>query len=103
MNYKGEDMDQHKDTYTFWMVYCEYGGSPKQKHESLEKAIEEAKRIMKKEGKRTYVLRCVGYLAVPIPEPVYKTLGPENSLRNAIGQPSLSTSNSPSPWRWPLS
>lgn len=86
MNYKGEDMEQHKDTYTFWMVYCEYGGSPKQKHESLEKAIEEAKRIMKKEGKRTYVLKCVGCLEIPIPEPVYRTLEPDSFMWNPIGK-----------------
>ena len=45
----------------FWMVYCEGGDLPKQKHEKIEKAIDEAKRITKKEGKTTYILGCVGY------------------------------------------
>ncbi len=58
----------------FWMVYCEGGGSPKQKHETLDKAIDEAKRITQKEGKPTYILGCVGYFEIPKPEPVFKSV-----------------------------
>jgi hypothetical protein len=55
----------------FWMVYCEGGGSPKQKHDTVSKAILEAKRITQKEGKATYVLVSIGYCEIPVPEPVY--------------------------------
>lgn len=55
----------------FWMVYCEGGESPKQKHDSLDKAISEAHRITRRMGRNTSVLQCVGYCEIPVPEPVY--------------------------------
>ncbi len=62
----------------FWMVYCEGGSSPKQKHETLSKANDEAKRITQKEGKPTYILGCVGYFEIPKPEPVFKSVDEPN-------------------------
>lgn len=62
----------------FWMVYCEGGSSPKQKHDTLSKAIEEAKRITQKEGKPTYILGCIGYCEVPMPEPIFKLVDEPN-------------------------
>ena len=62
----------------FWMVYCEGGSSPKQKHETINDAIEEARRITQKEGKAAYVLGCVGYCEIPTPEPVFKLVDDPN-------------------------
>lgn len=69
----------------FWMVYCEGGSSPKQKHDTMIKAIEEAKRITQKEVKTTYVLGCVGYCEIPKPEPVFKSVDEQNYQKPSDG------------------
>ncbi len=69
----------------FWMVYCEGGGSPKQKHETLDKAIDEAKRITQKEGKITYILGCIGYCEVPMPEPIFIPVNQPNYHKQFSG------------------
>lgn len=53
----------------FWMVFCDGGNSPVQKHGNMEDSFKEAKRISSKTGKTTFVLQVIGGYEIPTPEP----------------------------------
>lgn len=67
----------------FWMVYCEAGHSPEQKHDSIDKAISEARRIAKKTQRSTSVLECIGYFDIPVPEPIYTSVSDQVAIQHA--------------------
>lgn len=53
----------------FWMVYCEGGHGPVQKHNNTTDAYREAKRISNKTGRTSFVLEVIGGFGIP-KEPV---------------------------------
>jgi len=42
---------------SFYMVFVEGGASPTQRHKSLTEAVQEAERLCKKQGQRTFILK----------------------------------------------
>ncbi|PLX71791.1 MAG: hypothetical protein C0602_00020 [Denitrovibrio sp.] len=67
---KGFTLQDCVVTEKFWMVLQEGSTYTKVKHDSYEKARDEAKRLAKKEaGKKFYVLGCEALVQVEMPEP----------------------------------
>jgi len=44
---------------SFYMVFVEGGHAPERKHETLEAAVQEAERLCKKQGQRTFIMKAV--------------------------------------------
>lgn len=62
------------DGKRFWMVYCDGGHGPVQKHRTTTDAFREAQRVCAKTCRPSFVLEVVGGFEIPKPEPVCFTI-----------------------------
>lgn len=65
-----EDTVSRPENSEFWIIFTEGSGGFTHKHFSHEDALNEAKRILKKTRKRTYILHMTEMLFYPESEPI---------------------------------